>query len=182
MIVAKEDVYEDSRGSRPVSAGTVSRWERQLNETDMDSNQDDLSPNPTLRQRGRRSAASLAAVPIDARARRPERPERLTAAEKAIWREITEKVRGGWFYSSEHLLEAYVCTLGQWQQLQGCLQQVEPGSERYIELMRLQLSVTTLAGNLATKLRLTPRSTVDRYTPKVVPSSPRPWQDDPPAA
>jgi hypothetical protein len=112
--------------------------------------------------------------------RRPEPPERLTAAEKVIWREITEKVRGGLFYSSEHLLEAYVCTLAQQQQIQGFLQQIEPGGERYIELMRLQLSVTALAGNLATKLRLTPRSTFDRYAIKAVPSQPRPW-DDPPA-
>jgi hypothetical protein len=145
----------------------------------MEPKAEDLGP--TLRKRGRRSATAITVVP-DARMRRPEPPDRLTAAEKATWREITEKVRGNWFYSSEHLLEVYVCTLAQQRQLQGFLQQVEPSSKRYIELMRLQLSVTTLASNLATKLRLTPRSTVDRYTPKVVPSSPRPWQDDPPAA
>jgi hypothetical protein len=145
----------------------------------MEPKADDLSP--TLRKRGRRSATAITVV-RDARMRRPDPPDRLTAAEKAIWREITEKVRGNWFYSSEQLLEVYVSTLAQQRQLQDFLQQVEPGSERYIELMRLQLGVTALAGNLATKLRLTPRSTVDRYTPKVVSSSPWPWQDDPPAA
>jgi hypothetical protein len=139
----------------------------------------DLSPS--FRKRGRRSAAAFTVVP-DSRMQQPQPPDRLTAAEKAIWREIVEKVRAGWFYSSEHLLEAYVCTLAQQQQLQGFLQQAEPGSERYGELMRLQLSVTSLVGNLATKLRLTPRSTIDRYTPRVVPSSPNPWQDDPSAA
>jgi hypothetical protein len=56
------------------------------------------------------------------------------------------------------------------------------GSGRYIELVRLQRGVTALAGNLATKLRLTSRSTIDRYTPRVVPSVPKPWNDDPPAA
>jgi hypothetical protein len=138
----------------------------------------DLSP--TSRKRGRPGAA-FTVVP-DARMQRPEPPERLTAAEKAIWREITEKVRGGWFYSSERLLEAYVCTLAQQQRIQGSLQRVEVGSERYMELLRLQLSVTSLIANLATKLRLTPRSTVDRYTPKVVSSGGKPWRDDPPAA
>jgi hypothetical protein len=142
----------------------------------MDPNQNDFGP--TLRKRGKKSAASLAVVRIDARSRRPEPPGRLTAAEKIIWREITEKVRGGWFYSSEPLLEAYVCTLAPQQLLQDCLRAAEPGSERHVELLRLQLSVTMLASNLATKLRLTPRSTVDRYTPRAVPSSPRPWADD----
>jgi hypothetical protein len=112
---------------------------------------------------------------------RPEPPDRLTAAEKAIWRDITEKVRGGWFHSSEHLLEAFVRMVSQLQEIHGALQQVEVGSERYTELMRLELGVTSLAGNLATKLRLTPRSTVDRYTPKLVSSGPKVWHDDPAA-
>jgi hypothetical protein len=132
---------------------------------------------PTSRKRGRSSGATFTVVP-DARMRRPEPPDRLTAAEKVIWREVVEKVRGGWFYSSEHLLEAFVRMLSQLQQIHGVLQQVEVGSERYIELMRLQLSVTGLAGNLASKLRLTPRSTIDRYTPKIVPTSPKVWHDD----
>jgi hypothetical protein len=138
----------------------------------------DLSPSS--RKRGRHSGAALTTVLPDVRMQRPAPPERLTAAEKVIWREIVEKVRGGWFYSSEHLLEAYVCTVAYQQQLGNALQGVEVGSERYMELARMQLSVTALLGNLATKLRLTPRSTHDRQTPKAVPSEPRPWQ--PPVA
>jgi hypothetical protein len=41
---------------------------------------------------------------------------------------------------------------------------------------------TMLCANLAGKLRLTPRSTVDRYTPKLASSYPKPWEDEPPAA
>jgi hypothetical protein len=37
-------------------------------------------------------------------------PENLSETEKAIWRGIVEKVRPGWFYSSEALLRAYVGT------------------------------------------------------------------------
>jgi hypothetical protein len=138
----------------------------------------DLSPSS--RKRGRYSGAALTTVLPDIRMQRPAPPDRLTAAEKVIWREIVEKVRGGWFYSSEHLLEAYVCTVAQAQQLGNALHGVEIGSERYVELSRLQISMTALLGNLATKLRLTPRSSHDRNTPKVVSSEPRPWQ--PPAA
>ena len=76
----------------------------------MEPKAEDLGP--TLRKRGRRSATAITVVP-DARMRRPDPPDRLTAAEKAIWREITEKVRGNWFYSSEQLLEVYVSTLAQ---------------------------------------------------------------------
>jgi hypothetical protein len=137
----------------------------------------DLSPSS--RKRGRFSAEVLTTILPDARMQRPEPPDRLTPAEKAIWREIVEKVRGGWFYSSEHLLEAYVCTVAYQQQLGNALQGIEVGSERYMELARMQLSVTALLGNLATKLRLTPRSTIDRYTPKAVRSEPRPWQPPP---
>jgi hypothetical protein len=147
----------------------------------MDQHHDDLGL--TARKRGKRSAASLNVVPIDAKAQRPEPPGRLTAAQKTIWREITEKVRGGWFYSSEPLLEAYVCVVGQERQLQKALQAVEVGSERYMQLMRLSLAVTAQSSNLATKLRLTPRSTHDRHTVKAVPSAPKVWNDvDPPAA
>jgi hypothetical protein len=95
--------------------------------------------------------------------RRPEPPERLTAVENEIWRDIVQAVRPDWFRGgSEHVLVLYVQMLAQQRQLQGWLQEVERG-ERYIELMRLQLIVTMSAANLATKLRLTPRSSFDRY-------------------
>ena len=40
----------------------------------------------------------------------------------------------------------------------------------------MQRAEAALIGNLSTKLRLTPRSTFDRYTPKVVSRLPRPWE------
>jgi hypothetical protein len=147
----------------------------------MDQHHDDLGL--TARKRGKRSAASLNVVPIDAKARRPEPPGRLTADQKAIWREIVEKLRGGWFYSSEPLLEAYVCVVSQERQLHKALQAAEVGSRRHTELLRLSLAVTAQGSSLATKLRLTPRSTHDRNTVKAVPSAPKVWNDvDPPVA
>jgi hypothetical protein len=63
-----------------------------------------------MRQRGRKSLASLSIVPavsIDAR-QRPEPPKRLSSEEKAVWREVTGAVRPDWLYGAEHLLEIYV--------------------------------------------------------------------------
>ena len=90
------------------------------------------------------------------------------------------------------MLELYVTTLTHVRQIETFLQQAEPGSPRYLELMKLHRAVVVTAANLATKLRLTPRSTVDRYAPKIVASMPPgskwPWEpgaeldDEPPAA
>jgi hypothetical protein len=139
----------------------------------MERSWDDLTP--TLRKRGRKSAASLSVVPVDVKLQRPEPPARLSAVEKQIWREIAEKVRPGWFWSSEPLLELYVQTLAHQRQLAGFIKEVAPGSQQYLELMRLQRGVVMLAANLAGKLRLTPRSSVDRYAPKLASSLPKPW-------
>ena len=53
----------------------------------------------------------------------------------------------------------------------------EPCSDRYFKNLKLQLSVATLAASLATKMRLTPRSTFDRYQPKTVPNLKNPWEE-----
>jgi hypothetical protein len=147
----------------------------------------DDPPGPTLRKRGRKSSMDLTVVAVDVRKQRPEPPAALTAQQKTIWREIVEKVKPGWFYSSEHLLKLYVQTLSYEQQIAEALRELEVGSKRYLELMRLQRGQVMLAANLAGKLWLTPRSTVDRYTPKIA-SSAKPWElgqrdeDPPPAA
>jgi hypothetical protein len=57
-------------------------------------------PDPTLRKRGRKSAASVTVLPT-ARTQPPQPPARFTAAEKAVWRETIESVRPGWFAGSE---------------------------------------------------------------------------------
>jgi hypothetical protein len=105
-----------------------------------------------------------------------EPPEDLPERQKAIWRDIVSKVRPGWFYSSEALLKAYVGTLWQLETLARVLQAEEPCSAGYFKILRLQLSVTKVAASLATKLRLTPRSTFDRYQPKTVPNLKKPWE------
>jgi hypothetical protein len=79
----------------------------------------------TLRKRGRVSGAALAVVPaeeIDVRRGRPPAPERLSDQE-ALWDKLTFSRRPGWFAGSEEILESYVCTTAQVQQLEAALHQ-----------------------------------------------------------
>ena len=113
---------------------------------------------------------------------RPEPPAKLSAEEKAIWREIVAKVKPGWFWSSEHLLVLYVRSLAHERMLADWIKQTDKSHPRYLDVLRMHWTEAMLCGNLAGKLRLTPRSSVDRYAPKLASSRPKPWDDDPPAA
>lgn len=131
-----------------------------------------------MRQRGRKSSASLSIVPavsIDAR-RRPEAPRRLSKEEKAVWREITAALRADWFYAAEHLLEIYVRAIVHERRLADLVKAADPNGPQFAKLVRLQRSEAALIGNLAGKLRLSPRSTFDRYTSKLVLRGPKPWE------
>jgi hypothetical protein len=140
-------------------------------------------PVRTLRQRGRKSAASLCVVAAhDGELEPPAPPATLSPAEAAIWRDVTSKVRPTWFLSSELILETYCRVMVQHRQLADALRQEPVASERYLTIARLQHSVTVLASNLATRLRLTPRSSVSRVAPKLASSQGRPWDDADPAA
>ena len=99
-------------------------------------------------------------------------PESLSEPGKAIWRNMVP----GWFYSREALLRTYVGTVAQLETLARGLAQEEQCSAGYFKILRLQLSVTKVAASLAAKLRLTPRSTFDRYQPKTAPNLKKPWE------
>ena len=128
-----------------------------------------------MRQRGRKSAAALAVVPIDARQQRPEPPKRLSRAEKAVWRETTAAVRPDWFWSSEFLLEIFCRSVVLERWLAEQITVTAPTDEHFADLVKMQRAEAMLVGNLAGKLRLTPRSTWDRYTPKLASTLPKPW-------
>jgi hypothetical protein len=147
----------------------------------MDRRWDD--PGPTLRKPGRKSADSLTALTVvapDVLLQRPDPPARLSAEEKTIWREIVAKVKPAWFWSSEVLLECYVRCLAHERILAAWIKEIDRDDPRYLEILRMHRTETMLCANLAGKLRLTPRSSVDRYAPKLASPYPKPW--DPPAA
>jgi hypothetical protein len=84
-----------------------------------------------LRKRGRISGAALAVIPgaeIDVRLGRPPAPERLSADERALWDKLTHSRRPNWFAGGEELLEAYVATVIQLQQIEAALRKVKPGT------------------------------------------------------
>ena len=51
-------------------------------------------------RRGRRSAASLSVVPIDA-IQRPKPPESMSEAGKKLWRDTVKALRADWFQGAE---------------------------------------------------------------------------------
>lgn len=123
----------------------------------------------TLRKRGRVSGAALAVVPmgeIDARRGRPPAPERLNDHERALWDKLTNSRRPGWFAGAENVLETYVVTVSQMQALEEALRKATPGiNARYMKLSRMHRQTAGLASLLATRLRLTPSSKLDKRTP-----------------
>jgi len=123
----------------------------------------------TLRKRGRVSGASLAVVPateLDVRVGRPPAPERLSAEERELWEKLTFSRRPGWFAGAESLLESFVVTTLHCQRLEAALRKTKPGvSDRYQKLARTHRQAVALAATLATRLRLTPSSKLDKRTP-----------------
>jgi len=78
---------------------------------------------------------------------------------------------------SEPLLECYCRLFSQARDIAASIAQEESGSGQHRELVGLHRSVVMAAGNIAGRLRLTVRSSVDRYVRKVAASGPKPWDD-----
>jgi hypothetical protein len=123
----------------------------------------------TLRKRGRVSAAALTVVPaseVDVRRGRPSAPARLSEQERALWEKLIFSRRPGWFSGAEELLESYVTTISQVQQVEAALRKAKPGTgERYQKLVRMHRQSVALAATLATRLRLTPHSKLHKSQP-----------------
>jgi hypothetical protein len=132
-----------------------------------------------MRRPGRKSAASHVAVVVDVSQQRPEPPPEIPDVERSIWRELVERYRADWFRGSEHLLESYVGLLATERFLATQIAQVRAHDPldhaKLASLVATQKLVVTSVGNLGTKLRLTPRSTFDRYAPKLASTLPKPW-------
>jgi hypothetical protein len=106
------------------------------------------------------------AAELDVRVGRPPAPERLSAEERALWEKLTFSRRPGWFSGAEAILESYVTTVSQVQRLEAALRKAKPGTgERYQRLARLHRQSVGLCATLASRLRLTPSSKLDKRTP-----------------
>jgi hypothetical protein len=123
----------------------------------------------TLRKRGRISDAALAVVPadeIDVRRGRPPAPERLSEAERALWDHLVFSRRPDWFAGAESLLESFVVTTIQGEHIEAALRQTPVEDACYAKLARLHRGTVALAATLATRLRLTPHSRIDKNRPQ----------------
>ena len=76
----------------------------------------------------------------------------------------------------EFLLEIFVRAIALERWLSAQIKATDPGDPRFSQWLALQRAEAKVIASYATKLRLTPRSTWDRYTPKAVSRLPRPWE------
>ena len=124
----------------------------------------------TLRKPGRISAAALAVAPpdeIDVRRGRPPPPERLSEAERALWERLVFSRRPGWFDAgAASLLERFCVTMIQCQEIEAALHQTPVADPQYPKLAKLHRLSAALAATLATRLRLTPHSRIDKNRPQ----------------
>ena len=128
-----------------------------------------------MKQRGRKSAASLSVVPIDA-IQRPKPPGFMSDAGKKLWRDTVNALRADWFQGAEPVMEVYVETIELSRWLWEMIATADRESDEFVELVKLHCQVSAQIGNLATKLRLTPQSSRDSRLPKLVSTLPRPWE------
>jgi hypothetical protein len=121
-----------------------------------------------MRQRGRKSVASLAVVVPDVRQQRPPAPATLSAEERVIWHDIVGKLRADWFQGCEVMLEIFVRSIVLERFVTQQIKATDPSdSQRLASLMRCQRDTAAVIASYATKMRLTPRASFDRTAPKL---------------
>jgi phage terminase small subunit len=131
-----------------------------------------------MTQRGRRSSASLAIVPIG-QPQRPEPPTHLSKEAKAVWRETVGAMRHDWFGRETHpVLEAYcrhVCLA----RLIANAIPAEIGQDvvAFDRMSAMHCRESAMLAMLATRMRLTHQSSFDRKTVKRDEYiGPKPWE------
>jgi len=115
----------------------------------------------------RESIASLSAANVVGLPERPEPPSFLSEPESAIWRDVVATKPADWFLrDSQPILAQYCKAIVLHRSLSANLDKIDVSiaEPKEIEkLVSMVCKVSTLASNLATKLRLTQQS---RYTPQ----------------
>jgi hypothetical protein len=122
-----------------------------------------------MRQRGRKSSASLSVVPVSFEARRPPPPAHLNAIEKKTWRDIVNSCPAGWFsVAQEPLLAAYCCHESAARFLSKLIEKSRPADlfadrdklRRYAKLLTMRSRETAALSALATRMRLTQQARI----------------------
>jgi hypothetical protein len=134
--------------------------------------------------RGRKSAASLAIVPLVPGQGRPEPPADLDEIEQRIWREVVDALPAHWLDPAGQLvLRRLAAQAAVSERQEGRLRQLradgQDDSEEAAELVIAHGAVAKTVAHLLAQLRATPRSrTVPRAAGAQIGQTPtqRPWE------
>lgn len=124
--------------------------------------------DPITSWRSRVSGLRSPVTSVDIDVKRGDRPppERLSAAEAALWRKLVDARRPGWFGGALELLESYCVTVIQVQAIEAQLRKMRPSAAAsYQRLARLHRQCVAQASLLATRLRLTPGARISPTQP-----------------
>lgn len=116
-----------------------------------------------MQQRGRKSAAALAIVPMaELAATRPAPPDYLPSMAQAIWREVTGSRPAAYFdRASLGLLEVYCRSLAEHRRLATRIEALDPEADDYAKLVRLADIQAARVAQMATRMRLSQQSRTD---------------------
>ena len=125
-----------------------------------------------MRQRGRKSAASLSVVPVLPGQQRPEAPDELTKEEAEEWRAIVGRLPADWFPRETHAqLTNYCRHVVKARMIAGLLREFEPewtatdeGLHRFDKLTHMAQRESAAIASLGTKMRLTQQTRVREQT------------------
>jgi len=140
-----------------------------------------------VRQRGRKSAAALTVVPINARdmVRRPEPLPELTPAQAEVWRSVVDSLPADWFGRETHALLAQFCRhVVCARRVSELIEQWEKGTGQeitildYDRLLRLQEMEGRALSSLATRMRITQQATVKHEQARKPSLARKPWDPD----
>ena len=136
-----------------------------------------------MRQRGRKSSASLSVIPLATEGRRPSPPAHLNATAKKLWKAIVADSPSGWFTVAQEPLLAGFCCHASTADFISKLIEKERSQDllgdrdklrRYSRLLGMRARETAAMSALATKMRLTQQAQIQ---PR---SAGRAWADHSP--
>jgi len=137
-----------------------------------------------MRQRGRKSAASLTVISSGGieTIRRPDPPDELTPEQADEWRAVVNRLPASWFPRETHqLLTQYcrhtVCARRLAQLIQHAESCNELDIETYERLLRMQEKESRAISSLATRMRMTQGSTMRPETARKPSELPKPWEN-----
>lgn len=135
-----------------------------------------------MESRGRKSAADLAVVTADGLAaiRRPDPPSELTDEQAHEWRSVVNRLPAEWFPRETHGMLAQYCrhvvAARRVAQLIADLESNENFSvEDYDRLLKMQEREGRAISSLATRMRISQQSTLDREKKKPLKPAKKPW-------